>query len=179
MPDHVDRIIEQWHAEKPGLDVSPMAIIGRLSRAALAVESRLAGTFVRYDLDASSFDVLATLLRSGAPYRIAPVELARDAMISTSAVAQRLNKLEARGLVLRGANPDDGRGTLVTLTDVGRQLVEAVLPEHLETERAITATLSAGEQKQLAGLLQRINAAAISMTATPPAPLLINRAAVQ
>ncbi len=162
MPDHVDRIIEQWHAEKPDLDVSPMAVVGRLTRAALAVESRLATTFVRYGLDASSFDVLATLLRSGAPYRIAPVELARDAMISTSAVAQRLNKLEARGLVLREANPDDGRGTLVTLTGAGRELVETVLPDHLETERAITATLSSGEQAQLVALLQRISTAATS-----------------
>lgn len=68
--------------------------MGRLSRSALAVQSRLVATFARHGLDASSFDVLSTLLRSGAPYRITPAELAREAMISTSAVAQRLNKLE-------------------------------------------------------------------------------------
>jgi len=162
MADQVDRILEQWKAEKPDLDVSPMAIVGRLTRAALAVESRLANTFARYGLDASSFDVLATLLRSGAPYRISPVELARDAMISTSAVAQRLNKLEARGLVSREANPDDGRGTLVALTAAGRELIETALPPHLEAEHAITATLSAEERTLLAALLQRINEAARS-----------------
>ncbi|TFC97071.1 MULTISPECIES: MarR family transcriptional regulator [Cryobacterium] len=160
MADHVDRILEQWKAEKPDLDVSPMAIIGRLSRAALAVDARLANTFARYGLDASSFDVLATLLRSGAPYRISPVELARDAMISTSAVAQRLNKLEARGLVSRQANPDDGRGTLVALTAAGRKLIETALLPHLETERAITASLTVEEKTLLAALLQRINDAA-------------------
>ncbi|WP_130176548.1 MarR family winged helix-turn-helix transcriptional regulator [Cryobacterium sp. SO1] len=160
MENQVDRILEQWHAEKPNLDVSPMAIIGRLSRAALAVESRLSRTFARNGLDASSFDVLATLLRSGSPYRIAPAELARDAMISTSAVAQRLNKLETRGLIRRESNPDDGRGTLVALTDNGRQLIETALPPHLETERAITSALNAEEQKLLAGLLQRIYEAA-------------------
>lgn len=160
MADRVDRILEQWHAEKPDLDVSPMAVIGRLSRTALAVESRLADTFARHGLDASSFDVLATLLRSGAPYRITPAELARDAMISTSAVAQRLNKLESRGLVQRKSNPDDGRGTLVALSDAGKELVESALPDHLETERAIVATLSSAEKKQLALLLRRIAAAA-------------------
>lgn len=160
MPDQLDRILEQWHAEKPDLDVSPMAIIGRLSRTALAVESRLSSTFARHGLDASSFDVLATLLRSGAPYRITPVELARDAMISTSAVAQRLNKLEGRGFVLREANPDDGRGTIVALTDTGRELIETALPDHLETERAITAALSAEEQTHLTVLLQRVHDAA-------------------
>ena len=160
MADQVDRILEQWNIEKPELDVSPMAVIGRLSRTALAVESRLSATFVRYGLDASTFDVLATLLRSGAPYRIAPAALARDAMISTSAVAQRLNKLQARGLVSREANPDDGRGTLVALTDAGKQLIEAAIAPHVETERAITAILSGEEQALLVGLLQRISDAA-------------------
>lgn len=158
----MDRILEQWHAEKPGLDVSPMAVIGRLSRAALAVESRLAHTFARHGLDAPSFDVLATLLRSGAPYRTTPAKLAREAMISTSAVAQRLNRLERRGLIRRQPNPDDGRGTLVALTDTGRELIEAALPDHLATERAILETLSTTEQKQLALLLRRIDDAATS-----------------
>ncbi|MFF5794484.1 MarR family winged helix-turn-helix transcriptional regulator [Paeniglutamicibacter sp. NPDC012692] len=156
MADQVDRILEQWQKEMPGLDVSPMAVIGRLSRTALAVEYRLAGTFARHDLDASSFDVLATLLRSGAPYRITPAELAREAMVSTSAVAQRLNKLEARGLVVREANPSDGRGTLVALTDTGKELIENALPDHLETERAILSPLSREEQSVLALLLGRI-----------------------
>ena len=162
MSDQVDRIIEQWHAEKPELDVSSMATLGRLSRTTLAVESRLAETFARHGLDAPSFDVLATLLRSGAPYRIAPLELAREAMISTSAVAQRLNKLESRGFVTREANPDDGRGTLVSLTGTGKDLIESALPDHLETERAITAVLSIDEQALLGLLLQRISTAASS-----------------
>ena len=162
MPDQVDRIIEQWHAEKPELDVSSMASLGRLSRTTHAVESRLAETFARHCLDAPSFDVLATLLRSGAPYRIAPLELAREAMISTSAVAQRLNKLESRGFVTREANPDDGRGTLVSLTGTGKDLIETALPDHLETERAITAVLSTDEQALLGMLLQRISTAASS-----------------
>ncbi|MFC5928827.1 MarR family transcriptional regulator [Cryobacterium melibiosiphilum] len=160
MTDHVDRILAQWNVEKPELDVSPMALIGRLSRTALAVEARLADTFARHDLDASSFDVLATLLRTGAPYRLAPAALARDSMISTSAVAQRLNKLEGRGLVARQTNPNDGRGTLVSLTDAGRRLVETALPDHVSTELAITAVLNVEEQAQLASLLQRLHDAA-------------------
>ncbi len=162
MTDQVDRIIEQWQREKPGLDVSPMAVIGRLSRTALTVESRLADTFAQHGLDASSFDVLATLLRIGAPYRISPVELAREAMISTSAVAQRLNRLESRGLVAREANPNDGRGTLVVLTDTGKVMIETALPDHLETERSILSTLSHAEQSTLAMLLGRIGNAASS-----------------
>lgn len=160
MTDQLDRILAQWHAEKPHLDVSPMAVIGRLSRAASAVESRLAATFAAHGLDSSTFDVLATLLRSGHPHSLTPAALARDAMVSTSAVAQRLNKLEARGLVARTANPDDGRGTLVSLTPAGRDLIEVTLPHHLSTEHSITSALSQAEQAQLAALLQKITDAA-------------------
>ena len=161
MPDQLERILAQWHAEKPHLDVSPMAVIGRLSRASSTVDTRLAATFAKHGLDASTFDALATLLRSGPPYRLAPAALARDAMISTSAVAQRLNKLESRGLVTRTANPDDGRGTLVGLTPAGKTLVEATLPDHLATEHAITSVLTASEQAQLATLLQKLTDAAL------------------
>ena len=168
MADQVDRILEQWKSERPDLDVSPMAVIGRLSRTALAVDARLAATFARYGLDASACDVLATLLRSGPPYRITPAALARDAMISTSAVAQRLNKLQSQGLVNRESNPDDGRGTLVALTDAGKRLIETALVPHVETERAITEVLSIEEQSILIALLQRISEAAATRLAAAP-----------
>lgn len=160
MADNVDRILGQWQREKPGLDVSPMGVIGRLSRTAVAVDVRLAETFARHGLDASSFDVLATLLRNGAPYRIAPAELARESMISTSAVAQRLNKIERLGFITREANPDDGRGTLVALTDTGKRIIEKALPDHLDTERSIVSALSLEEQLLLAKLLARVSDAA-------------------
>jgi len=164
MTEQLDRIIAQWRAEKPHLDVSPMAVVGRLSRAAAAVDARLAATFARHGLDSSAFDALATLLRSGRPYSLSPAALARDAMISTSAVAQRLNKLEQRGLVTRTANPDDGRGTLVTLTERGKAVIDAALPDHLATERAVTSALTAAEQAELARLLQRLGDAAAKTT---------------
>lgn len=167
MEDHVDRVLAQWRAEKPELDVSPMAVIGRLSRAAIAVDSRIEATLAAHGLDAATFDVLATLLRSGEPHRISPAELSQDAMISTSAVAQRLNKLEQRGLVSREANPSDGRGTLVTLTERGKNLVESALPHHLDTEHRIIETLTAVERTQLATMLSKIFEAATSARANP------------
>lgn len=160
MSSQVDRIIEQWHAEKPGLDVSPIAVIGRLSRTSLAVENRLAAAYATVGVDGATYDVLATLLRSGAPYQLTPAVLSRDSMISSSAVAQRLNKLEARGLVLRCENPSDGRGTLVQLTQEGKALLEAALPVHLENERSILSLLSPQEQTILAALLQKVEVSA-------------------
>ncbi|MFP7761407.1 MarR family winged helix-turn-helix transcriptional regulator [Marisediminicola sp. LYQ85] len=156
--DAVDRIVEQWRVERPDLDPSPMVVIGRLSRASAIVDARLAATFATHGIDAATFDVLATLARQGAPYRITPAELAANSMITTSAVAQRLNRLDGLGLVTREPNPDDGRGKFVQLTAAGRTLVDAVLPDHLATEEELLSALSPDERNTLAQLLSRLAA---------------------
>lgn len=136
-----------------------MAVVGRLSRAVALVDAALAGTFARHGIDASTFDVLATLRRQGFPYRLAPVALATDAMVTTSAVTQRLNRLEALGLVSRLPRPEDGRGKLVELTQAGKDLVDGALPDHLATEEALLGDLSAEERSTLAKLLTRLSPA--------------------
>ena len=154
--DHVDRIIEQWHIERPDLDPSPMAVIGRLSRASAIVETRLAATFASHGIDAATFDVLATLVRQGAPYRISPAALAASSMITSSAVAQRLNRLETAGLIAREPSSEDGRGKLVQLTDAGHDLLNRVLPDHLAAEEQILSPLTSTERNTLATLLGRL-----------------------
>lgn len=158
--DHVDRIVEQWRLERPDLDPAPMAVFGRLSRASAAVDARLAATFATHGIDASTFDVLATLARQGAPYRITPAELAADSMITTSAVAQRLNRLDKLGFITREPHPDDGRGKFVRITTAGRELLDKVLPDHLTTEETILAPLSTDERNMLAQLLTKLAASA-------------------
>jgi DNA-binding MarR family transcriptional regulator len=154
--DHVDHIIEQWRIERPDLDPSPMAVIGRLSRASAIVDARLAATFASHGIDAATFDVLATLARQGAPYRISPAALAASSMITSSAVAQRLNRLESLGFITREPSTKDGRGKLVQLTDAGHDLLDETLPDHLATEERILAALSPAERNTLAKLLARL-----------------------
>lgn len=151
--DHVAAVLEQWARERPDVDVSPMAVIGRLSRVARRIEARLGENFAAQGIDAATFDVLATLRRSGAPYTLSPKDLVETSMVTSSAIAQRLNKLEAEGLIERTSNQRDGRGKLVHLTDAGRSVVDSVLPEHVTVEREFLQALSAEEQNILAVLL--------------------------
>lgn len=155
MSDHVDGIVQQWHQERPDLDVSPMHVIGRMSRLAQQVERRLEENYARHGLDSGSFDVLATLRRNGSPYTLSPKDLAASAMITSSAVAQRLNRLEDRGLITRTRSSVDGRGTEVTLTQEGKDIVDATLPAHLATEEDLLAALSENERSTLAKLLKK------------------------
>lgn len=160
MNDHVDDIVQQWRNERPDLDVSPMHVIGRLSRIAQQVDRKLEENFARHGLDSGSFDVLATLRRNGTPYTLSPKDLAASAMITSSAVAQRLNRLEERGLITRARSSIDGRGTEVTLTAKGREAVDTTLPAHLATEEDLLAGLSADELRTLSKLLKKLGTGA-------------------
>jgi DNA-binding MarR family transcriptional regulator len=103
--------------------------------------------------------VLATLLRSGSPYRLTAGQLQRSAMITSSAVAQRLNRLEGRGLVARSQNTDDARATDVTLTEQGRDPISAPLPDHVANEHRLLQGLSPRQREDLAELLAALTAA--------------------
>lgn len=127
-----------------------------LTRWVRIVDARLNETFAAHGLDAASFDVLATLRRSGAPYRLTPSDLMRDAMVTSGAVTQRLGRLEGRGLVIREPNAADRRGVHVTLTAEGLALIDRALPEHVATEHRVLAGLSGADQRQLADMLRAL-----------------------
>jgi DNA-binding MarR family transcriptional regulator len=163
--DPVDRIVAQWRAVRPDLDVSPMAVIGRLSRASLLVDAELRRTFERHGLDRASFDVLATLRRSGGV--LAPGALTRSTMVTSGAITQRLDRLEARGLVTRARNAADGRGVHVRLTDAGCALIDAALPDHVATEHRLLASLTDGQRAALIDALRTL-LAGLGDGAVPP-----------
>ena len=156
-PDEVDLIVEQWQRERPEVDVSGMAIIGRLVRLEKAIRPRLDEVFAMHDLESWEFDVLATLLRSGEPNRLTPGELLESMMITSGAMTNRIDRLEQRGFLKRAKNPNDGRQVLVSLTSKGRKKVDAALLDHAANEVAILSALSQSEQHQLVDLLRTLH----------------------
>ncbi|WP_328402620.1 MarR family winged helix-turn-helix transcriptional regulator [Nocardia sp. NBC_00403] len=156
MADHVEQVLMQWQAQRPDLDVSPMAVFGRLSRLSQLAGAELRKTFATHGLDAASFDVLATLRRNDPPHCLTPTELMRSAMVTSGAITQRLDRLEERGLVSRARNEHDGRGILVTLTEAGRELIDAALPDHLATEKRLLTPLSDAQRDALAETLRTL-----------------------
>lgn len=155
MPDHVDLVLSQWSTERPDLDVSAMGVIGRLGRVQRLVDARLRATFAQHDLDAPSFDVLATLRRSGTD-GLTPAGLMRAGMVTSGAITQRLDRLEERGLVQRAPSDADRRSVLVSLTDAGRALVDAALPDHVATEERLLAGLDRDQRDHLASTLRTL-----------------------
>ncbi|MBP2302097.1 MarR family transcriptional regulator [Azospirillum picis] len=155
--DRADRALEQWRRERPDLDVRPMAVIGRLTEAALLVSrDRLAPVFARFGLQQGEFDVLATLRRSGSPYALTPTALYEATMVSSGAMTNRLDRLERAGLIRREPHPGDRRGVTVHLTDQGRAVIDEAVTAHVENEHAILSALTEGERDALAALLAKL-----------------------
>src|SRR5205085_2005376 len=113
-------------------------------------------SFSKHGLDRPSFDVLATLRRSGPPHRLTPAELTRSSMVTSGAITQRLDRLEKRGLITRTPSELDGRAVYVSLTGEGLELIDRALPDHVANEQRILATITPAQRKTLADVLRKL-----------------------
>ncbi len=154
--DPVDVILAQWQRERPDLDVSPMAVIGRIGRLAKHLERAIQETFSEFGLNAGEFDVLATLRRAGHPYQLSPTALFNALMVTSGTMTHRIDQLEQAGLVRRVPDPSDRRGTLITLTDQGFDLIETAVSAHVANEHRILSILKKSEQASLTQLLRKL-----------------------
>ena len=154
--DHAQHVVDQWASVRPELDVSPVLVIGRLHRVALALTTELVKVYNAHGLGEGDFDVLATLRRTGEPHELTPTELMDQTMVTSGAVTKRLDRLEGAGLVERRVSDGDRRSRIVVLTEKGRELIDRAAPEHFANEARLLEPLSAGERATLARLLGKL-----------------------
>lgn len=155
--DRVDTAAAQWRRERPDIDVSAMATVGRLLQAARVIErDYLDPVFGRFGLQRGEFDVLASLRRAGAPYELTPTALYEALMLSSGAMTNRLDRLERAGLVERHPDPADRRGTRVRLSAQGKSMIDTALEAHLANEAGILTGLSDADRVQLDSLLSKL-----------------------
>ena len=156
---HVDTILEQWRRERPDLKVEPMGLTGRLKRIGRHLEREMEKVFAAHDLNLASFDVLATLRRSGAPYRLSPGDLMTNTMVTSGTMTHRVDQLVRAGHVERIGNPKDGRSVLIALTDRGLKVIDAAVTDHVANLARLTGGLTESEARRLDRLLDRYLAA--------------------
>ena len=154
--DHFDKLRRQWARELPGLDTSPMALLGRINRVAALIHPSIAAVLAEFEIDRGEFDVLAALRRSGRPYRLTPTELYTSLLISSGGLTSRLARLERAGLVSRKPASDDGRSLLVQLTAEGARRVQAAFRADMANEQKLLGKLDDKERETLARLLKKL-----------------------
>lgn len=154
--DAVDAIVEEWQRERPDLDASAKQLTGRIIRLASLFQQAYTDTFGPLGLNDGDYGVLAPLRRAGAPHELTPTELAKHRMMTSGGMTAALDRLERKGFIIRVPNPTDRRGSLVRLTDAGRDVMDRAMTDHVATEHRLVDGLDDAEQKQLEGLLRKL-----------------------
>jgi len=126
--DRVEIAIARWAEVLPGLDTTGMEVVARILCAATLLEEQLARVLALHDLQPAEYSVLA-ILRShgGSDAELPPKVLAEQAFFTTGGMTNLLKRLERDGLVTRRADPGDGRGVLMRLTEAGKARVESAV----------------------------------------------------
>ena len=127
--------------------------------ALLSAHARLMKQFaaedIWQDLTMREYDVLYTLSKCPEPVRIG--ELHRHVLLSQPALSRMVDRLAERGFLRRWADPADGRGVRLALTDAGRATQRQIGRRHARSvARAVTAELGADELRQLAAICSKL-----------------------
>jgi len=121
----------------------------------LADRNRRTGDELEHALDRSAYLLLRLLTERGPTNVNALAGLLR---LDPSTVTRQLLAMEADGLVRRGRDPQDGRGTLVTATDDGARALTTTRAARAEVYADVLEGWTDADRSTLADLLARLNA---------------------
>ena len=154
--DSVDKMLDVWVREIPGLDRLTEGIVERIAILSRYFDHSMEATLAEFGLDRRTHRVLARLRYQGPPYRLSAGQLAEGLGLSSGAMTNRLDRLEEAGLVRRLPDPDDRRGVLVEPTKAGHAAWDSATDTQAGREALIASALTKDEKQKLHSLLRRL-----------------------
>jgi DNA-binding MarR family transcriptional regulator len=151
--DSIEELVQAWQRERPDLESWPFAIFGRIWRLSASLLGDAERWLAPIGLTFESFSLIVTLRRAGASFEMNPTALYRESLLSSGAITNRIDRVEAQGLVKRLPDPNDRRGTIVRLTQKGRSLADRAIKLHFEALAVSLSALDKAERAQLSALL--------------------------
>ncbi len=152
----LDDTTASWKRERPDLDLAAMGTTLRINQFMNAALRGAEFLFAPHGITVGEFDVLAALRRAGTGTVLSPTTLARVAMISPAGMTNRLNRLEAAGLIVRRPDPGDRRGSLVELTPNGHAIADRAVEDLVAAENELFSELSGAERQRLDRILDKL-----------------------
>ena len=130
-----------------------------LYRAQVAVLRQLRAEFPDRGTSLTEYDVLFNLSRqTGHALRIR--DLNKHLLLTQPSVSRLLDRLASRGLVSKSGDPDDARGTVVTLTEEGLAEFRRVGARHSRSIAQKMNVLSPQELRDLTEITDKLRAGA-------------------
>jgi len=151
--ERLQRMAERY----PSLD--PDAVVTHCIVQSIADEVAAAKkeTLARYGLSEGRLHVLALLLEHH-PHPLSHSELAERSSVTKGNITGLVNGLERDGYVRREDSGQDRRVSFISLTSMGQQLIENILPNYFTRLAALMGELSIDERKTLVSLLTKLHA---------------------
>jgi len=149
-----------------------LALSQHVVRLQSLLERAIAPALAAQGLTAAELDVLGALRSVGAPYQLRPKELSSRLLLTTGGLSNILRRLEARDLLSRVPDPQDGRSHNARLTPEGVTAAEAITTA---ATAALHDTLSAVPNATLKDTLQQLQSILRTIDDTPAVTLLMRR----
>jgi MarR family 2-MHQ and catechol resistance regulon transcriptional repressor len=130
-----------------------------LWKAFRAMEAQANHSIAGLGLCRSDFGVMEALLHKGP---LAVKALGEKVLLTSGSMTAAVDRLERRGWVARGDDPEDRRSRIVRLTAEGRKTIKALFAEHERDMEQAAAGLSRAERTELIDLLRRLGGLAPS-----------------
>ena len=127
-----------------------------LFRAQVTIMRALASEFPSEVISLNEYDVLFNITRAPGR-RLRLKDLNRNVLITQPSVSRLVDRLASRGLLAKTHDPEDGRGTLVAITDEGFALFRRVAITHVQAiNRHVGGGLDDAELRTLTELCDRL-----------------------
>lgn len=131
------------------LDLSTLVVF---TRAEHSIHKKEFQTIKEGGLTPAQFGVLEALYNKG-DLRIG--EIIEKILTTSGNITVVIKNLEKEGLVKKALDPEDKRSAIISLTDKGKEVVEDILPNHIENIKDIFSVLTDEEKIVLKNILKK------------------------
>lgn len=128
-----------------------------LARAYSAIQREVDADIARHDLTTTEFGILEALYHKG-PLLLGDIQ--RKVLVTSGGITYLVDRLMAKGFVVREPSPNDRRARYAVLTPAGARLIRRVFPAHADCVARTLAGLDAHEQADATALLRTLGLAA-------------------
>lgn len=131
------------------LDLSTLVVF---TRAEHTIHRKEYQTIKESGLTPAQFGVLEALYNKG---DLTVNELISKILTTSGNITVVIKNLEKQGFIQKNIDPKDKRSCIISLTDQGKDRIEAILPKHIDNIRDIFAILSDEEKRVLKQILKK------------------------
>ncbi len=164
------RVDPGFAEEFPDGDARSTEVFATLARTGNALLLEL-DRCIQFSFDIPQAAATALAVIEGAHEPLTPSEISDRVLVASATMTATLDLLERRGWIERRPNPDDRRSVLVSITAVGREATDRLLPGIRTVERETLTALTARERDQLLTLLGKVLEGAALLAQEPPTRL--------